>query len=133
MTEPQHEPRDIFLEGVQPKIDLLGVGSQANAVKDRSPSRAGLVDGGCHSLISKSSGRVLKATDDQMILMHVWRIPCRRIGVNMLNERPEEAMGVYAKDDCSIPAGMRKYIPVQTNRGITGEVLMKISDKTIPG
>ena len=28
---------------------------------------------------------------------------------------------------------MGKYIPVQTNHEITGEVLIKISDKTIPG
>ena len=32
----------------------------------------------------------------------------------------------------SIPAGMGKYIPVQTNRGVTGDVLIEISDKTIP-
>ena len=90
------------------------------------------MDGGCHSFISKRSGRVLKATEDQMILMHVWRIPCERIGVNTLNEMPEEAVGVYAMDDCSIPAGMGKYIPVQTNLEITGEVLIELSDKTIP-
>ena len=42
-------------------------------------------------------------------------------------------MGVYAKDDCLIPEGMAKYIPVQTNREITGEVLIVISDKTILG
>ena len=28
---------------------------------------------------------------------------------------------------------MGKYIPVQTNRGVTGAVLIEISDKTIPG
>ena len=55
------------------------------------------------------------------------------IRVNILNERPEEATGEYAKEDCSIPTGMGKYIPVQTNREITGEVLIEISDKTIPG
>ena len=27
---------------------------------------------------------------------------------------------------------MGKYIPVQTNRGVTGDVLIEISDKTIP-
>ena len=42
-------------------------------------------------------------------------------------------MGVYANEDCSIPAGMGKYIPVQTNREITGEILIEIRDKTIPG
>ena len=40
---------------------------------------------------------------------------------------------MYAKVDCSIPAGMGKFIPVQTNREITGEVLIKINGKTIPG
>ena len=42
-------------------------------------------------------------------------------------------MGVYAKDNCSVPVGMGKYIPVQTNNEIKGEVLIKISDKTILG
>ena len=38
-----------------------------------------------------------------------------------------------AKEDCSIPVGMEKYIPIQMNREITREVLIEISDKTIPG
>ena len=63
----------------------------------------------------------------------MWRIPGERIRVNTLSELPEEAVGVYAKDDCSIPSGMWKYIPVQTNCEITGKVLIEISDKTIPG
>ena len=42
-------------------------------------------------------------------------------------------MGVYAKDTCSIPAGIGKYIPVQTSHEIMREVLIKTSDKTIPG
>ena len=45
----------------------------------------------------------------------------------------EEAAEVYAKEDCLIPMGMGKYIPVQTNHDITGEVLIVISDNTIPG
>ena len=75
---------------------------------------------------------MLKVTADQMISMQVWRIPSEKIGVNNLSERPEEAVGVYAKDDCSIPAEIEKYIPVQTNREITSEVLIEISDKDIP-
>ena len=67
-----------------------------------------------------------------MISTQVWRIPRERISINTLIERPEDAVGVYAKDTCSIPAGMGKYIPVQTNREITGEVLIEISDKIIP-
>ena len=101
-------------------------------VKDVSASRVQLVYGGCHSFKGKRMGRVLKATEDQMMTMQVWRIPHERICVNTLIERLEEAVGVYAKDDCSILAGMQKYIPVQTNCEITGEVLIEISDKTIP-
>ena len=100
-------------------------------VKDGSVLRARLVDKRCHSFISKRSGRVLKATEDQMILMHVWRIHHKKIGVNTLSERPEEALGMYAKDDCSTLAVMGKYIPVQTNPEITGEVLIESWDKTI--
>ena len=37
----------------------------------------------------------------------------------------EENVGVYAKEECSIPAGMGKYIPVQTNREIKGDVLIE--------
>ena len=84
-------------------------------VKDGLALRAWLVDGGCHSFLSKRSGRVLKATEDQMISMQVWRIPFERISIKMLSERPEEAVGVYAKYICSIPAGMGKYTSVQMN------------------
>ena len=68
-----------------------------------------------------------------MISTQVWRIPQEKISINMLSERPEEAVRVYAKDNCSIPAGMGKYILVQTNCEITGKDLIKIDDKTISG
>ena len=42
-------------------------------------------------------------------------------------------VGVHTHEECSIPAGMGKYIPVQTNRGVTGDVLIEIGDKTVPG
>ena len=58
--------------------------------------------------------------------------PKGEIIINMLQERPEEVVGVYAKDTCSIPAGMGKYISVQMGREITGEVLIETSDTTIP-
>ena len=32
-----------------------------------------------------------------------------------------------------MPAGMVKYIPVQTNHGVMGDVLIEIGDKTLPG
>ena len=45
-------------------------------VKDSSVStRARLVDGGCHNFIDKRTGRVLKATEDQRVLLQVYRIP----------------------------------------------------------
>ena len=83
-----------------------------------------MVDGGCHNFISKREGKVLKATEDQGISLQVWRIPSEKISINTLNERSEEAAGVYAEEDCLIPTGLGKYIPVQTNREITGEVLI---------
>ena len=102
-------------------------------VKDRSASRAWFVDGGCHSFISLRSGKLLKATETQRISTQVWKIPCEKISINAVSKRPNKAFGVYAQDECSIPAGMGKYIPVQTNHGVTGDVLIEISDKTVPG
>ena len=102
-------------------------------VKDMSTSRAWLVDRGYHSFVSKKTGQVLKTTDEQRVSAQVWRIPQEKSSINTLEERTEEVTGVYAKEDCSIPAVMGKYIPVQTNCEITGEVLIKISDKTITG
>ena len=86
-------------------------------VTDRSASRARLVDGACNSFISRRSGKVLKATEGQRISTQVWRISIEKISINVVSERPEEAVGVYAQE-CSIPAGMGKYIPVQTNSGV---------------
>ena len=45
----------------------------------------------------------------------------------------EENIGVYAKEQCSIPAGMGRYIPVQTSHEIQGDVLVEIRDKTLTG
>ena len=83
-------------------------------VKDGSTSRARLVDRGCHNFISKRTGRVFKASENNRISVQVWRISCKKISINTSNERPEEAAGVYAKEDCLISAVMGKYIPVQT-------------------
>ena len=91
------------------------------------------MDGGCHSFISLRSGKVLKVTKAQSISTQVWRIPREKISINEVSERPDEAVGVNSQDDCSIPAGMGKYIPVQTNRGVAGDVLIEISDKRVPG
>ena len=79
-----------------------------------------LVDGRCNSFVNRRSGKV-------------WRIPREKININILRERPEEDVGVYAQEECLTPAGMGKYIPVQTNHGITGDILIEISDKTVTG
>ena len=44
-------------------------------VRDGSTSRARLVDRRYHSFIRKKTERVLKTTEEQMILLQVWRIP----------------------------------------------------------
>ena len=87
-------------------------------VKDGSASRARLVDGGCNNFANQMSGKVWRATKEQKISTQVWRIPHERININVLKERVEEDIGVYAKEECSILVGMGKYIPVQTNREI---------------
>ena len=53
-------------------------------VKDRSASRAQLVEERYHSFISKKTGRVLKASEDQMISSQLWRIPREKISINIL-------------------------------------------------
>ena len=57
-------------------------------VRDGSASRARLVDGGCNSFISRRSGKVLKGTEGQRISTQVWRIPCEKISINVVSERP---------------------------------------------
>ena len=54
---------------------------------------------------------MMKATEDQRISVQVWRIPRKKISINTLNERPEEAAGMYAKKDCSIPGGNGEIHP----------------------
>ena len=43
------------------------------------------------------------------------------------------SLKIYAKETCWVPAGMGKYIPMQTGCEIKEEVLIEASDKTIPG
>ena len=102
-------------------------------VKDGSALRARLVNGGCNNFVNRRSGKVWRETEEQKIATQVWRIPHDKININILMERIEEDIGVYAQKECSIPAGMGKYIPLQTNRGITGEVLVEIRDKLVTG
>ena len=77
--------------------------------KDGSALKAQLVDGGCHNFISKRSEKVLKATKDQRISTQAWRIPSEKISINAVSERLEEAVGIYAKEECSIPADLGNY------------------------
>ena len=102
-------------------------------VEDGSALRARLVDGNCSSFEHRRSGRIWRATKAQEISTQAWRIPRDKISINILQDGVEENVRVYAKEQCSIPAGMGKYIPVQTNREIQGDVLVKISDKTVTG
>ena len=51
----------------------------------------------------------------------------------MLKDEVGENVGVYAKEQCSIPAGMGKYIPVQTNQEIQGDVIVETNDRTVAG
>ena len=55
------------------------------------------------------------------------RIPLEKISINVVRERPEEAVGVYTQDEYSISAGMGKYITVQANRGVRGDNLITAS------
>ena len=45
-----------------------------------------------------------------------------RITIHLLKDGVEENVRVYAKEQCSIPTGMGKYIPVQKNCEIQGDV-----------
>ena len=81
-------------------------------------SRARLVDGGCVSFENQKSRRIWNATSDQKISTHAWRIPRKKVTINVLKDGIEENVGAYTKEQCSIPAEMGKYIPVQTNREI---------------
>ena len=56
-----------------------------------------------------------------------------KISINILQDGVEENFGEYATEQCSIPAGMGKYNTVQTNPEKQGDVLVEISDKTVPG
>ena len=87
----------------------------------------------CSSFEHRRLGRIWRATREQKISTQAWRIPWEKISINVLQDGVEENVGVYTKEQCSIPAGMGKYFPVQTNLEIQGDVLVKISDKTMAG
>ena len=67
-------------------------------------SRARLVDGGCVSFENQKSRRIWNATSDQKISTQVWKIPGEKVTINVLKDGIEENVGVYAIEQCSIPA-----------------------------
>ena len=77
-------------------------------VKDSSASRARLVVRGCSSFEHWRSGRIWREMREQKISTQAWRIPREKITINVLKDGVEENVRVYAKDQCSIPAGMGK-------------------------
>ena len=70
-----------FLEKYNLKMICMEAEVALMPKKDGSASRARLVDGGCHSFLSKKSETVLQATKEQMISTQVWRIPRERISI----------------------------------------------------
>ena len=82
------------------------------------------------ALSIRGQEKVWRTTEEQRISTQVWRIPWVKININVLRERLEEDVRVYAQEECFIPAGMGKYIPVLTNPGIavtvTGLILLEI-------
>ena len=87
-------------------------------VRGNTDSRARLVDGGCVSFENSKSRKVWNASSDQEISTQAWRIPREKGTINALQDVLAGNVGVYAKEQCSIPAGTGKYIPVQTNQEI---------------
>ena len=108
-----------FLQKNQLKLICTKEKGTLMPVKDGSNSRARLVDGGCVSFENRRSRKICKANKGQEIAVQTWRIPREKRNINVLQDGVEENIGVYAKEKCSIPAGMGKYVPVQTNRAIT--------------
>ena len=96
-------------------------------------SKTVLVDGNCLDFENRKSGKTWRATSRQEILTQAWRIPWEKLAINILKDVTEENIGVYAKEHCSIPLGMGKYIPEQTNQDIQGDVLVKINEQTVTG
>ena len=53
--------------------------------------------------------------------------------INILKEEVRENVGVYAKEQCSIPAGMGKYIAVQKSQEIYRDVIVEAEGRTVAG
>ena len=91
------------------------------------------MDAGCVSFENSKTKKTWNAESNQEISTQAWRIPRNQGTINALKDTLLENVGVYAKEQCSIPAGTGKYIPVQTNREIYGDVLIEANDRTATG
>ena len=102
-------------------------------IADDKVSKTILVDGNCLDFKNRRSGKTWRVTSEQEILTQAWRIPREKVAINVLKDVAEEGVGVYAKEHCSIPAEMGKYIQVQINQDIQGDVLVEVNDRTVMG
>ena len=115
------------------KLSCTEDGVFLTPVKEGSSSRARLVDGGCVSFKNRRSGKISRATKEQEISAQTWRIPREKMNINVVQDGVDENCGIHAKEKCSIPAWMGKYIPVQMNREIQGNVLVETTERTVTG
>ena len=102
-------------------------------VRGNAGSRARLVDAGCVSFENSKSQQIWNTTSDQEISTKAWRIPREKVTINVLKDGLVENVGAYPKEQCSIPAGTGKYIPVQTSQEIHGNVLVEATNRTVTG
>ena len=113
IPEPEPEPESSG-ERIYPTLRNMDANTlqRLSHDRDRSHQRTKELEG--------SLGLALQAIKrlEVDISVQTWRIPCEKRNINVLQGGVEENIGVYAKDKCSIPAGMGKYVPVQTNQDI---------------
>ena len=105
-----------FLEEYRLKLSCHEDGNILELIANDKVSRTILVGAECLDFKQQKSGKILRATREQEISTQAWRIPKEKVTINVLKDEVGENVGVYAKEQCSIPAGMGKYIPVQTNQ-----------------
>ena len=117
-------PKPLVIRGLSHSVNLGIAFLKRNTIKlvcteeevtlmpvlDSSASRARVVDGGCSSFKNRRLGRIWRVTREQEISTQTWRIPREKININVLKNGVEENVGVYTKEQCSIPAGMGKYV-----------------------
>ena len=104
-------------------------------IKDGIALRASLVDKGFHDFINKKSGAVLGATQGSNDINPSVANPSGKDQHQYGTGEVRRGCGSICKKILvQFPQGREStYSPVQTSHEIKGEVLIKISDKTIPG